>query len=121
MKQVVVVEGKTDAERIKKAFPEKEIDFLISGGLGFTNEFLELCKKINEERGIIIFTDPDGPGRKIRDAINEFLEFKCENAFIDKNNIKNSKKIGVAEAELGDIVKALESKIKFNNNLSSIS
>ncbi|KAJ3617143.1 hypothetical protein Zmor_008872 [Zophobas morio] len=116
VKEVIVVEGKGDVERVKLAFPENEIDFIISHGLGFDNKFLELCKKTNESRGIIVFTDPDGPGNKIREKVNEYLDFKCKNAFVDKKKIIDNGKIGVAEAELKDIRNAIENAISFEGN-----
>jgi ribonuclease M5 len=84
LKQVIVVEGKTDVQKIKQAFPGDELEFLITNGLGFDETFLEVCKKTNAARGIIVMTDPDGPGNKIRARINEYLDFKCANAFVDK-------------------------------------
>lgn len=116
LKQVIVVEGKTDVQKIKQAFPGDELEFLITNGLGFDETFLEVCKKTNAARGIIVMTDPDGPGNKIRARINEYLDFKCANAFVDKKNIKNTRKIGIAEAELADIVFALENAITFNGD-----
>ncbi|KAJ3616164.1 hypothetical protein Zmor_012023 [Zophobas morio] len=114
--EIILVEGKGDVERIKQAFPNDEIDFLISHGLGFNEKLLELCRQANESRGLIVFTDPDGPGNKIREKVNEYLNFKCKNAFIDKKKIVDHGKIGVAEAELVDIVEAIKNAVTFEGN-----
>ena len=37
----------------------------------------------NKKRGVIIFTDPDAPGEKIRSTINQHVK-GCKNAFIDR-------------------------------------
>ncbi|QGS52453.1 ribonuclease M5 [Spiroplasma tabanidicola] len=122
IKQVIIVEGKSDTAKLKIIFGECNIETIETNGLALDNSTLELIRDINKARGVIIFTDPDGPGVKIRDVINSYLDFKCFNAFINKKNIKNTKKIGIAEAEEKDIREALDNLIIFNsNNKQSIS
>ncbi|AGR41677.1 ribonuclease M5 [Spiroplasma taiwanense] len=116
IKQVVVVEGITDTLKLKKIFGKNNIDTIETNGLALSNETLKLIEAVNAKRGIIVFTDPDGPGNRIRDNINMYLNFKCFNAFINKKNINNSKKIGIAEANDEDIINSLSNLIKFNIN-----
>ncbi|ASP28766.1 ribonuclease M5 [Spiroplasma corruscae] len=119
--QVVVVEGISDTIKLKKVFGNDNIDTIETNGLAITNQKLSVISNINKTRGIIIFTDPDGPGIKIRDIINTYLNFNCFNAFINKKLIKNQKKIGVAEARDIDIRNALSNLIKFEENKNSLS
>ncbi|AKX34711.1 ribonuclease M5 [Spiroplasma litorale] len=118
--QVVVVEGFSDTIKLKKVFGNDNIDTIETNGLALTNQKLNLIAELNKTRGVIIFTDPDGPGLKIRDIINTYLDFNCFNAFINKKMIKNKKKVGIAEAEDEDIKKALIELIKFDNRAKSI-
>ncbi|AKU80320.1 ribonuclease M5 [Spiroplasma turonicum] len=119
--QVVVVEGFSDTIKLKKIFGKENIDTIETNGLAITNQKLNLLADLNKTRGLIIFTDPDGPGIKIRDIINTYLNFKCFNAFINKKTIKNSKKIGIAEASDEEIKRALNELIIFNKNEESLS
>ncbi|ATZ18391.1 ribonuclease M5 [Williamsoniiplasma somnilux] len=121
IKEVIIVEGKTDTQKLKKIFGE-EIKTIETHGLALNDKTLSLIKKINENQGIIIFTDPDGPGKKIREKINNYVGGKTKNAFVEKSAInKNNKKIGIAEANPEDIKNALDNLITFNsNNLETI-
>ena len=113
IKQVVVVEGKTDTSKLQSIFGVDNIQTIETNGRGLSKKTLETIAQFNQTRGIIVFTDPDGPGVHIRDEINSYLNYKFFNAFIDKKSIKNSKKIGIAEAEEEDIVAALKNLVEF--------
>ncbi|QBQ08212.1 ribonuclease M5 [Spiroplasma gladiatoris] len=118
IKQIIVVEGKSDTIKLKNIFGIDNVETIETNGLSLNNYTLELIKKINETRGVIIFTDPDGPGSRIRDKINSYLDNDCINAFIDKKNLVNTKKIGIAEANEEDIKYALKNLLKFKNKIT---
>ena len=63
IKEVIVVEGVNDTKRLKSFFG---VDTIETHGLGLKKETIELIKKINDKRGVILFLDPDTPGEKIR-------------------------------------------------------
>ncbi|WP_338985065.1 ribonuclease M5 [Spiroplasma endosymbiont of Diplazon laetatorius] len=116
IKQVVIVEGVTDTAKLKKIFGNDNVDTIETNGLALSTDTLNFILDVNSTRGVIIFTDPDGPGLRIRDTINTYLDFKCFNAFINKKRIINSKKIGIAEAQEEDIREALANLITFDTN-----
>ncbi|WP_342258750.1 ribonuclease M5 [Spiroplasma endosymbiont of Dioctria linearis] len=119
IKQVIIVEGVTDTAKLKKIFGNDNVDTIETNGLALSKNTLNFISDVNSTRGVIILTDPDGPGLKIRETINIFLNFKCFNAFINKKRINNSKKIGLAEAEDNDIKESLSNLITFDSlNLS---
>ncbi|AGR42547.1 primase-like protein [Spiroplasma diminutum CUAS-1] len=120
IKQVVVVEGVTDTIKLKKIFGNDNVDTIETNGLALSKNTLNFISDVNNVRGVIILTDPDGPGLKIRDTINTYLNFKCFNAFINKRRIINSKKIGIAEAQEEDIKDALNNLITFETENESI-
>ena len=66
-KEVVVVEGRDDTCRLKQIYPD--IETLETNGSAINNATLERIKKLQESRGIIVFTDPDYPGETIRKKI----------------------------------------------------
>ena len=94
IKEVIVVEGSHDSDTLKKYF---ECDTIETHGLALDEETVSLLKEVNEKRGIIIFTDPDTPGNKIRNIINEAIP-NAKNAFVVKKDAKTSKKVGIEHA-----------------------
>ena len=72
IKEIVVVEGKTDTALLKELF---EVDTIETHGLALDDKTMALIKEASKKRGIIVLTDPDFPGKKIRDQIQkEILE-----------------------------------------------
>ncbi|MBU5910030.1 toprim domain-containing protein, partial [Vibrio cholerae O1] len=68
---------------------------------------LEVIRNAQQSRGVIVLTDPDFPGDKIRSTITEHVK-GVKHAYIDREKAKNKKgKIGVEHADLIDIKEAL--------------
>ena len=116
IKEIVVVEGKSDTVLLKKLF---EVDTIETHGLALDKKTLELIKQANESRGIIVLTDPDFPGKKIRDQIQAVVP-NCKHAFVSKENAKGKKKLGIAEAKKEAVIAALENMVSFDNEKQSI-
>lgn len=106
IKEIIVVEGKDDTVAIKRAV---EADTIETNGSAIDQKIIEQIKLAAEVRGVIIFTDPDFPGEKIRKKIIEKVP-NCKHAFLPKElaKQKNGKKIGVEHAKPEDIRKALK-------------
>lgn len=109
LKEVIVVEGKTDYTFLKSFL---DVDIIITNGSEISLSTLDMIKKANEERGVIVFTDPDYPGIKIRNKINEYVK-GCKNAFVEKSKAIKGRKVGIAETSKEDILKALENVVTF--------
>lgn len=103
IKEVIVVEGKHDSQKIKSCV---ECDTIETHGSHIGKARLALIAQIQKHRGIIIFTDPDGPGDKVRSIINHAIP-GCKNAFIEKSKAKTTRKVGVEHANKEDIIEAL--------------
>lgn len=102
---ILVVEGKHDYAKLKDIFNGL---IITTNGSEISKETLDLLKKYSKNNRIIIFTDPDYPGERIRKKITEV----CPNAihvFINKNKCisKNNKKVGVEHADIKDLSLAL--------------
>lgn len=116
IKQVIIVEGKTDTQKLKNIFGE-DLKIIETNGLALNEQTISFIKKMNDNYGVIIFTDPDGPGKKIREKIINELDNKVLNAFITKQDInQKSKKIGIAEADETAIKIALNNLILFSKD-----
>lgn len=118
IKQVIVVEGKTDTQKLQKIFGPN-LKTIETNGLKINNQLFHVLNQVNQKQGIIVLTDPDGPGKKIREKINQNVDGQILNAFILKKDIpKKSKKIGLAEAESEAIIQALKNLIIFNSKFA---
>ncbi len=103
IKEVIVVEGKHDTQRIKEAV---DADTIETGGSSLGEEVLERIEHAGRERGVIVFTDPDSPGDRIRTIVNQRIP-GCKNAYLLKSQAKTEKKVGIEHASLEVIREAL--------------
>ena len=115
--EIIVVEGKTDSTILKELF---DVDTIETHGLALDQKTLDLIKSMSQKRGIIVLTDPDYPGMKIRNQINEYVGH-CQNAFVEKKDAIGKKKVGIAEARKEAIIEALENVVTFSKDEESIS
>lgn len=105
IKEVIVVEGKDDVAAVKKAV---DAEIIITGGFGFGDELIKKIRIVAEKRGVIIFTDPDFAGEKIRKTISKAVE-NCKHAFLPKDKATKEGNIGIENAKPEDIREALKS------------
>ncbi len=97
IKEVLVVEGKMDVVAIRKAV---EADCIITEGFNLKPEALENIRQAEKRRGIIILTDPDSAGERIR----KFLGKRFPNA----EDATANDDIGIEQAKPEAIRRALE-------------
>lgn len=103
IREVIVVEGKADTQAIKRAV---QADTLETGGSAISEEIIEQIRQIQQKRGVIIFTDPDFPGEKIRKTISEKVP-GCKHAFITPEEGQGKRNLGVENADPETIRRAL--------------
>ncbi|MDE5651471.1 MAG: ribonuclease M5 [Ureaplasma sp.] len=118
IRQTIVVEGKSDLDKIKSLF---NVDVITTNGSDINKEKLNLIKKINENNGVILFLDPDYAGEKIRKIITNELKTVKQCFIAPEDMIEGSKKIGIAEASNEAIINALNKVIEFDKCKSSLS
>lgn len=116
IKEIIVVEGKTDTAVIKRLF---DADTIETHGMAMNDKVLDMIEKAQESRGVIILTDPDYPGMNIRNRIIERVP-GAKHAFVDKKDAIGEKKLGIAEAREEAIIKALESVVTFGENRNTL-
>lgn len=107
IKEVIVVEGKSDTAAVQRAV---KADTIETNGSAISAGTLKKVRLAQEKRGVIVLTDPDFPGKRIRSIISEHVP-GCKHAFIPKNDAlsgKASESVGVEHASPETIRKALE-------------
>ncbi|NPC94936.1 ribonuclease M5 [Bacillus sp. WMMC1349] len=101
IKEIIVVEGRDDTAKIKSAV---DADTIETNGSAIGEDVIKQIQLAQKTRGVIIFTDPDYPGEKIRKTIAEKVP-GCKHAFLPKHlaKPKNNRGIGVEHASLESI------------------
>ena len=102
--EFIVVEGRDDTERVKSAV---DCDTIETNGSAIDEKTLNVIAQAYETRGVIVLTDPDFPGDKIRNTIKKYIP-GVKHAYIDREKAKSKRgKIGVEHAKIEDIKEAL--------------
>lgn len=83
MSKIVVVEGTHDEALIKQVFKNQAC--VVTNGSEISKETLAMIKSLSFDNEIIIFTDPDHPGEKIRARVHEVVPNAID-CFIKKND-----------------------------------
>lgn len=107
IKEVIVVEGKNDTMKINQAVSAYTIE---TNGSAISTETLDQISHAKEKRGIIIFTDPDYPGERIRRIVDEHVP-GCKHAFLTQDEARDEKSkvnnLGIENASVETIKNAL--------------
>ncbi|ANE48765.1 DNA primase [Paenibacillus swuensis] len=104
IKEIIVVEGKDDTTAIKRAVDAETIE---TGGSAINSDIIKRISLAQERRGVIIFTDPDHAGERIRKIISSRVK-GCKHAFITQEDAHKRGDIGVENASPAAIRKALD-------------
>ena len=107
IKEVLIVEGKMDVAAIKKAV---DAECIITDGFKLSKRTLANISAAYEKRGIIIFTDPDSAGERIRRFLTEKFP-KAKHAYVPKIEATANDDIGIEQASPESIRAAL-SKVR---------
>lgn len=100
---VLVVEGASDKALIE-SFLVTEI--VTTNGSDVPCETIEYLRELSKTRNIVVLTDPDSPGKRIRDVLNSQIDGLLH-AYIPKDKAIKGKKVGVAESDRETILEAL--------------
>ncbi len=104
IKEIIVVEGKDDIAAIKRAV---DAEVIATGGFSLPISVMQRIKTAAQKRGVIIFTDPDFAGEKIRKIIASQLP-NCKHAFLPKEEALKDGDIGIENASPASILLALK-------------
>ncbi|WP_068777598.1 ribonuclease M5 [Paenibacillus sp. FJAT-26967] len=117
IKEIIVVEGKDDTTAIKRAV---DADTIETGGSAINREILERIRLAQERRGVIVFTDPDHAGERIRKIISSKVP-GCKHAFLPQELAERRGDIGVENASTESIRIALNNvKTEYEGAVSQL-
>lgn len=105
IKEVIVVEGKQDIVAVSRAV---EADFIVTNGFSLRPHTLSAIKSAYEKRGILIFTDPDSAGERIRRFLSKRFP-NAKHAFLSQEEAYANDDIGVEQASPESILAAIRS------------
>lgn len=117
IKELIVVEGKHDQQRLQKLF---DCDVVCTAGLSLDPSALEMIRSASVKQGVIIFTDSDHPGEKIRKAVLQIAP-DAQIAVVEKQDSVGRRNVGVEYAGDEAIRQALEGRISLTNRTESLS
>ena len=102
--EVIIVEGRDDTAAVKRAIDGLTIE---THGFGIRRETWALIEKAYQEKGIIIFTDPDYSGEEIRRRLTKKFP-AAKQAFLSRKYAEKKGDIGIENAEPEAILEAIE-------------
>lgn len=106
---VVVVEGRDDTANLKRFF---QVDTYETRGSALSSEDLERIARLQEQRGVIVFTDPDYNGERLRKMISQAVP-EVGQAFLRRAEATPKSKsagrsLGVEHADFEALKEALD-------------
>lgn len=111
IRQMIVVEGRSDTATLRRYF---DCDTIETGGDHVDAQTIDRIAHAARERGVIVFTDPDSSGNRIRRILDEHIE-GLQHAFIEKSKARTDKKVGVEHAAREDLEESLAHLVTFDN------
>lgn len=101
---VIVVEGKSDIQ-----FLESFIDAILvsTNGSDVPRETIDYLLNLSRTKDIIVLTDPDSPGKRIRDILDANIP-NLKHAYVEKSKSIKKHKVGVAESSKEHILESLK-------------
>ncbi len=107
VKETIVVEGKDDEAAVKKAL---NCEIIITRGFGLNESIFKRIEHAAKTTGIIVFTDPDFAGERIRERISKRIP-NCKHAFLSREDAEYKGNIGIENASPESIIEAI-SKVR---------
>ncbi len=105
--EVIVVEGKSDIRSVTNAV---DAECIATEGYTLRKAVVEKIRIAYEKRGIIVLTDPDSAGERIRKTLAKYFP-KAKHAFVPREEAFKNGDIGVEQASPEAIRRAL-SKVR---------
>lgn len=104
---IIVVEGKSDVALLSNYF---DAEFVVTNGSAIPKETIAYLERMSLMKDIYVLTDPDFPGKKIRDTLDLRIK-NLKHCFIKKELSIKHGKVGVAEGDINDIKNALSNAL----------
>lgn len=102
--EIIVVEGRDDVTAVKRVVDAQIIQ--LNGFSGLTVKSINKLKALSERNDLILLTDPDYAGKKIRAVIEKNIP-NIKHAFVSRKNATKKDNIGIENASDDAIREAL--------------
>ncbi|WP_188456158.1 ribonuclease M5 [Virgibacillus oceani] len=116
IKEVIVVEGRDDTAKIRQAV---DADTIETNGSAINEGILNQIRHAQVKRGVIIFTDPDYPGERIRHIVDQAVP-GCKHAFLTRDEARarnpHNNSLGIEHASVIAIKQALQDVYELKEN-----
>ncbi|MCI8284290.1 MAG: ribonuclease M5 [Firmicutes bacterium] len=96
VKEVIIVEGRDDIDAVQKAV---NADVIATHGYGISRATIKRIDNAYKTRGIIILTDPDHAGNRIRQRLTEMFPQALQAYISRQDALDKTQDIGVENAK----------------------
>ena len=116
IKEIIVVEGRDDITAIKRVVDAHII--ALNGFSALSKKTINKMVELSKNNDLILFTDPDFAGKKIRDTLKRHIP-NIKHAFVSQKDATRNDNIGVENANDEAILEALKNVITANHNVEN--
>ena len=114
IKEIIVVEGRDDITAIKRVVDAHII--ALNGFSALSEKTINKIVELSKNNDLILFTDPDFAGKKIRDTLKRYIP-NIKHAFVSQKDATKNDNIGVENANDKAILEALKNVITASQNI----
>ena len=112
--EIIVVEGRDDITAIKRVVDAHII--ALNGFSALSKKTINKMIQLSKTNDLILFTDPDFAGKKIRDTLKRYIP-NINHAFVSQKDATKNDNIGVENANDKAILEALKNVITASQNI----
>ena len=116
IKKIIVVEGRDDITAIKRVVDAHII--ALNGFSALSKKTINKMVELSKNNDLILFTDPDFAGKKIRDTLKRYIP-DIKHAFVSQKDATRNENIGVENASDKAILEALKNVITASQNVEN--
>jgi len=113
IKEWVVVEGKHDTAKLKQYY---QINTVETHGTYLSTSIINQLKLLQQQYGLIVFTDPDSSGNSIRERISKAIP-EAKHAYLQSAQCRDGRKVGIEHASATALHQALDNLISYQEQL----
>ena len=114
--EIIVVEGRDDITAIKRVVDAHII--ALNGFSALSKKTINKMIELSKTNDLILFTDPDFAGKKIRDTLKRYIP-SIKHAFVSQKDATKNDNIGVENANDKVILEALKNVITANQDIEN--
>ena len=114
--EIIVVEGRDDITAIKRVVDAHII--ALNGFSALSEKTINKIVELSKNNDLILFTDPDFAGKKIRDTLKRYIP-NIKHAFVSRKDATKNDNIGVENANDKVILEALKNVITANQDIEN--